>query len=480
MPESKSPVQVVSPGNYRMLEHFYPRVPNAQLHPLVRHFMRLGNERIAARYCHLHPQANADAVRDALAFVPRYLRWAGADLFHATTEFGDRRNVVVEVNSSPSGQKSMPLLDDEDEYGGYRRLLERTFLPMLKRRSLPEGRLAVLWDKNEMEVSGYAAALADLTDEPVLQVYTPPTEEESVLRVTNGVIEVHESPGQWTPIRGALRYVTQRPWTRIPPVTRTAMMNPVVACLAGGRNKLLAAKAYDFENAQLAESGLSIQVPETVWDVGHAEVPFWVTRMGGRAVVKNPYSNAGQGVWTLTSARELHEFMHAEQRYERYIVQQLIGNSRWSSRSARGSFYHIGTIPGLNSEIYVADLRVMVGASQSGFFPVALYARRARDPLASKLSETTDSWRMLGTNLSVRTQEGWGSDSSRLMLMDRRDFNRLGLGSDDLIESYIQTVLAITAIDNMASRLITKKGVFRHKLFASINPDDSLCSEIMH
>ncbi len=42
----------------------------------------------------------------------------------------------------------------------------------------------------------------------------------------------------WAPVRACLRYVTQRPWNRIPPITRTLIFNPVLACLAGGRNKV--------------------------------------------------------------------------------------------------------------------------------------------------------------------------------------------------------------------------------------------------
>ena len=46
------------------------------------------------------------------------------------------------------------------------------------------------------------------------------------------------APGDaWTPVRAALRYVTHKPWNRIPALTRTFMYNPVLACLAGGRNK---------------------------------------------------------------------------------------------------------------------------------------------------------------------------------------------------------------------------------------------------
>ena len=62
--------------------------------------------------------------------------------------------------------------------------------------------------------------------------------------------------------------------------------------------------------------------------------------------------------------------------------------------------------------------------------------------------------------------------------MDNLDFNRLGLGVDDLIECYIQTILSVLAIDQMASNLVTQKLRFRRRLFRSLNPDDALLAEI--
>jgi hypothetical protein len=64
--------------------------------------------------------------------------------------------------------------------------------------------------------------------------------------------------------------------------------------------------------------------------------------------------------------------------------------------------YHVGTIPNLKGNIYAADLRFMIGSSPEGFFPVAIYARRARLPLAEKLDAGTNSWDVLGTNLSFK------------------------------------------------------------------------------
>lgn len=465
------------PGSFEPSRHFYPRAQNAMLHPTVRAFFRLGNERIAKRYVHLHPEVSPEAVKSALNYTPQHFRWAGADLLHVTTARGQRRVVLLETNSSPSGQKSMPLLDDASEAGGYERLLRDSFLPALRRRGIPEGGLAVLYDKNEMEASGYAACLADLTGEPVHLV--PCFDGERAFhRMNEGVLEV-DLEGSFIPIRGALRYVTQRPWNRLPALSRSLIYNPILACLAGGRNKALAARAYELFNGENARNGVHIHTPRTYWDVSRDEIPLWIAHLGGFGVIKVPYSNAGQGVYTITRESELEEFMSTVQGYDRFIVQALIGNSSWSSETHGSRFFHVGTVPDKRGDIHVADLRFMVGGGPNGFFPVAVYARRARLPLAEDIESAPDSWSMLGTNLSIRREGGWDSDTDRLLLMDTRDFGRLGLGLDDFIEAYLQTTFSVIAIDRMAERLLTKKGKFRRRFFASMAPDEALQREIL-
>ena len=140
----------------------------------------------------------------------------------------------------------------------------------------------------------------------------------------------------------------------------------------------------------------------------------------------------------------------------------------------------MGTVPNERGNSFVADIRMMVSSTQDGIRPLCVYSRRAAKPLLDKLSPETDSWGMLGTNLSIKREDGgWDSDTNRLILMDRRDFNRLGLGLDDLIEGYIQTVLSMVAIDRMCINLMNSKGKFRMKLFRSLNPDEQLLDEIM-
>lgn len=473
------PAGLIQPDSFEMDKHYYHKVMNAQPHILVSYFMNMSKERIVERYCHLNPLIDADYLMSLIEYKPKYIYWTGTDLFHVTTAEGNRRMIVIETNSSPSGQKSMPILNDNQEMGGYKRLLEESFLPLIKSRRLPAGNLAVVYDKNYIEASGYAAVLAELTGEEVYLASYFTGDDRPGVRFNNGVMEVRDFQDSWKPIRAAFRYVTQKPWNRIPVYTKTFIYNPIIACLAGGRNKLIAAKAYDLFNSKLENHGLKIFTPETIMNVNMREIPLWVNKFGGHAVVKNPYSNAGQGVYTITNKEELALFMSKEHHYKNFIVQSLVGNYQWSTISSEGKFYHVGTIPNKRKEIYVSDLRFMIAATPAGFKPIAMYARKAKAPLSIALDDSLKSWDMLGTNLSIKLPDGWGSDVSRLKLMDRRDFNTLGLSLDNLIEGYIQSLISTIALDKMAVNLISGKNKLRKKLFSSLNPDPILMEEII-
>lgn len=527
--------QVVPPSSFDEPRHFYPRVLNAHLHPMVGAFQRLGNVRIASRYCHLNPKVDEKKLLAVLNQGSSLFRWSGADLFNVTNLSGNRQMIVIETNSSPSGQKSMPLpVDSEEQQDGYHKLMKHCFFPNVAEHAstLPTGALAVIYDKNDMEALGYASAMATIGEEDVYACkyysedpnppirwfnkvmhvrmprpqpaapLTPPHSSSStstasassspslsskslspVLPMREHVCRyavVHAEGDDWVPIRAAFRYVTQRPWSRIPLSSRTLIMNPVIACLAGGRNKMAADKAYEFFNKEIVDSGLAVRVPETIRDVSKEEVPLWVKSMGGKAVVKVPYSNAGQGVFTILNEDELNAFMAMDSRYDKYIVQSLVGHSNWSSNTHKGTYYHTGTIPNAKNKSYVADLRMMICSTPQGYMPLAVYARRAEMPLEAKLENTCDSWQMLGTNLSIKKEDGgWDTDTNRLLLMDSKDFNKLGLGTDDLIDAYVQTVLATTAIDKLSQRMINDKGDFDFDLFASLNADVALLEEIV-
>ncbi|TPX33368.1 hypothetical protein SmJEL517_g03703 [Synchytrium microbalum] len=486
----------VGNGEFEPERHFYPRVLNANIHPLVSSFFALGNERILARYTHLNPQVDLDALRTLLDYQPKYFNWAGSDLFNVTTSAGARQMIIIETNSCPSGQKSMPLLTEMgEEHGGYGVVIDSTFLELIQDLDPTLGDLAVLTDKNMMEASGYAAVMAESSKERVWLVEYFDEDPDPPVKWEDGIMFVRDEAKEWHPIRACFRYVTQKPWNRFPINSKTYVLNNIVSCLAGGRNKMMAARAYEFLNAELQGTGLSIKMPETIRNVSKSEIPLWIDSMGGHAVLKVPYSNAGQGVYTITTPGELQNFMAIDHHYDKFIVQSLVGNASWSSVTRTGKFYHVGTIPNKRNHIYVSDLRMMVTANAKGFRPVAIYARRTRKPLLRRLEDdpTVTSWEMLGTNLSVKVDDEWTTEAQRLVLMDRKDFNQLGIGVDDLIDAYIQTVLSVIAIDKMAQRLMkdAKDGprdprfpkygqkVFDFELFEALNPDPALMSEII-
>ena len=87
--------RIVEPGQFESGRHFYPRVLNATIHPIVSFFLRMSEESIIARYCHLNPRVDQDALRSILRNQPNHFRWGGADLFPVVTAKGEKKVVVV-------------------------------------------------------------------------------------------------------------------------------------------------------------------------------------------------------------------------------------------------------------------------------------------------------------------------------------------------------------------------------------------------
>ncbi|MEZ4429940.1 MAG: hypothetical protein R3A51_19860 [Nannocystaceae bacterium] len=108
----KGTVRRVVPGSFEPDQHFYPRALNAQIHPQVAGLINLETDRLISRYCHLNPRVDAGELERLLTTRPRFFGWAGADLFNVTDLDGRRQMVVIETNSCPSGQKSMPLTSE--------------------------------------------------------------------------------------------------------------------------------------------------------------------------------------------------------------------------------------------------------------------------------------------------------------------------------------------------------------------------------
>ncbi|CAM1344282.1 hypothetical protein [Tenacibaculum amylolyticum] len=467
----------IEPNSFESQNHWYEKVLNATIHPIVKHFLNMSQEQIITRYCHLNPKANKKKLKELLNYRAKFFVWCGTDLVNVTSSTGKRQMVVIENNSCPSGQKSMPLINEYSEETTYHQLIKNTFKNALKNVRM-KGVLAVIYDKNYMEASGYATAIADVVNEKVYLIPFKNQEENPKVRFEKDVMYIQYQE-KWLKVRDCFRYVTQKPWNRLPVLSKTKIINPIISCLAGGRNKLIAAKAYELFNSEIKEYGLEVNILNTVWEVRKNEVPLWVKQMGGHAVIKVPYSNAGQGVYAIVTEQDLEEFMKMEFDYDMFIVQSLIGNSDWSSTFNNQKLYHVGTIPNKRNQTFVCDIRMMVSSTNQGIKPLCTYARRAKKPLPSELEEVVNSWEILGTNLSYKENDIWKSDSNRLVLMDTKDFNSLGIGIDDLIDAFIQSALSMIAIDKMSQMLISSKGTLKKKLFKSLNDDQNLINEIL-
>lgn len=445
-------VHLVEPGDFEPTDHWYPRVLNSNIHPLVSYFLNLSHKQIAERYNRLHPQSDLEALMKIMSYQPQYFRWAGTDLMHVTNNEGNRKLTVIETNSCPSGQKSMPLLDLNVEQGGYKRLIEKTFKPMVEAHEM-EGALAVIYDKNPMENIGYAATIADVFGENVFLAKFEKLDIDPPVQFENGVMFIRNEKDEWVKIRAAFRYVTQEPWTRLPKTTKTLLLNPIEACLSGGHNKEVASAAYDSFNEEFAEKGISIFTPKTFRKVKYSELQSHLDRLGGSMVIKVPDSNAGQGVYTVVNQKELDHAMSEINPKDQYLVQELIHSNFSANLDPSKAWYHVGTIPDSKGRSFAFDLRLMMHATEEGIRPLAVYSRRSRFPLNEKLPEDMNSWEVYGTNLSIKGEDGWTYADERLMLFDIRNIGLLGIGIDELIKGFVQSAMAVYAIDQNAIKI---------------------------
>lgn len=488
---------IVEPNTFEDNEHFYPNILNMRLHPTVAQFLSLSRKQIALRYCWRKPTVDYEALLNLISTPSKHFKWAGSDLMHVKDFHGNSELTLIETNSCPSGQKSAPPIDMSDTQKTYRMLIERGLWPSLVEKekngtAVVGGVLAVIYDKNPMETSAYASALADVSGE---KVYFVPYVDSSVVKDVepnvrfvkandgsgeyileiknidyNNSIASTDDNEEWLPVRAAFRYVTQKPWKRIPIHTKTVIFNPIIACLAGGRNKITAAYAYDKFNEKHADVGLKMSYPMTKINVAYSDLRESVEDMGYKCVIKIPYSNAGQGVFVINSKKDMTKFEAKISELEmdfkncKFLLQALLGHSLTADDDP-AMRVHVGTIPDKKGEKYVFDLRMMVSSGTCGLKPLLVYARKAHTPLPIKLpteddDDNDDDEYASGhdyyvTNLSVLEHPGtFSSDVSRLVPAAEHCFDALGIGIDLLIEGYIQTCMAVHAIDELASELL--------------------------
>ena len=459
-------------------KYYYPNTINKNRHPIVKKFFNLSIDEYIDIYCIRYPLVNKKALKSILEYKPKYCYWIGNDLF-PIFDHNQKKMLVIESNSCPSGQKSLPI--DDNMMSGYYKLIKESFLPLANQPNLPTGYLAVIYDTNEMENMAYAQVIKHLSGEKVfLYKYN---ENEQNIHYLNRILYLRDKQSnQLYPIRAVFRYVTQKPWKVIPFNSRTLIFNPIEVCFAGGRNKQIASLGYLELNRRLNKDNLSIVLPTTINNLNlNKTVQIVKNQFYGKAVIKNPYSNKGQGVFTILDETDLTNFINYKHHYDNFIVQSLIGPKGISSSS---EIYHRGTKPDIKGNQYIYDLRMMCAATDNGLRPITCYARRALYPFSTngKLVKVKngESWNILGTNLSIKENGNWTTDNSRLIPFSEKDFQLLGLDLFDLVEGYVQTALSLVSIDMNAQKMFNSSDLKSIKNnIKKKNNDSVLLNEIL-
>ncbi|CAG8489016.1 22412_t:CDS:2, partial [Racocetra persica] len=364
------------------------------------------NDRIITRYKNLNPQIDAKILRNCLEYEPKFFTWGASDFFNVIDSNGKRQMIVVESDSSPAGQVTMPSLGINKRHNGYKFITQTAFKQALKGTDPSIGELAILYDvtSDETEATGFAAAISEETKEHVWIVMLYDIAKYELLKWENKVMYIKDQDEG------------HKPWIYFPLKSKTVVFNNIISCLAGGQNKIMAAKSFELFNTELSGSGLVIRFPKTVYNVNKSEIYSCIEKMGGRVVIKSPYGSCGHGVYTITNSEELKEFFDTNHHYEKFIVQSLV-------ESAYG-----------------------------------------------------DSWNAFGTNVSVKLDSSWIEEYERVITVDQKEFDTTGLGIDDLIDAYVQTVLSIIAIDKMCQKLFVNHE-FNFELYRTLNPDDVLLDD---
>ena len=469
--------EIIKPTTINPIELGYEESYNKQIDPTVKQLMDMSQMQIAHNYSSRH-NVEYDQVLKLLQSKVQYMPWSGSDILNVQDLQGKKHKVILETNSCPSGAKDLPSADFTTiNDSAYAKILQATLLPKIKDE---KSDLAVIWDKNKVETRNYAQVLANLTQRDVHYV---PLFNQTDMQDLN--FNPHTLGFNDEKIAGAFRYVTQGPWKRISVNTSTPMTNPIIACLAGGRNKLLAAKAYEQFNKK--DSDLKISLPYTSSELSKEEV-IKTLKEWEYGVVKLPYSNAGQGVFTITSEKDLKDFRERVDNDKTLILQQLIGYGDIRSNGKMTPLTHIGSL--VDGKRYATDIRMMVingkhENGESGYHPVSMYARKAENPLEDLTNPNIASWDVLGTNLSELTgreeesnRKTWATHNDRRIVVTKEQFPSLDLSIEDLVDTYIQAVQANFAINEMANYLM-KDGTFQKERFEELNGDHSIMEDLI-
>lgn len=437
-------------------KYYYPKAVKFQRHPLVDKFFNMSVDEYITIYRQRYPQSNPIVLKKLLSLQTRYSLYAGGDLFPVYVN-KQKRMMLLETNSAPAGHKSVPI--GADLYGGYIKIIRDTFLPFIQHLDPKLGQIAVIYDTNEMECVAYAHIINKLTAERVY-IYEYKSTDNALININNLLYLRDQETQTFVPLRAIFKFVTVDPWDAMPVKTKTLIFNPIEFCIAGGRNKKIALTAYQVLNDLLKPYHLEIFIPETKICSNYQTIIDLAKLYYYKLVIKIPYGNRGRGVYTISNQKEFDRFLSetVDKDSSDYIVQTLVGPKHLSTKP---NLYHRGTEIDQNGQSYIFDVRMICATTKQGIRPVTFYCRRAKySYVDDDRKNQVQTWDLLGTNLSYQDSNGnWTTDHTRLLTFSVEEFDQLNLTLIDLVEAYVQTVLAMVAIDYMTRYIFDSANV---------------------
>jgi hypothetical protein len=397
-------------GEPRQEDIVCPVAQGASMAPELRECLHLSPEAIAELYARRESIDQGALVR-LLRSGARHFRLSGVDLLRTIEAPGF---VVLEANSAPGFGYCTPGRDAwELAYRKAARLVVETV------RAGGEGAVALLTeDKLPCETLGYRHALAQAAGAEV-PVWGPADLRGAELTASRQL----RVRGQI--VAGGLRYLHTNPWELLPPDTAGVYINGTRVDLAGARDKVAAAHAF-----QKLNDGRSAGLPRLSFPATHIlRGPSMTAELPGDwagVVLKPPHLNSGAG---------LRFFSKIPSAWPASTVFPLVAQAM--VRPSRSLL--------IDGRVY--DLRMVVGSDASGFFPIMAYARLARRPYDESLEGDALAMALI-TNISAAAADGSSRfEYERLLIPSTEGWRRLGLSQEDFAVAYVHSVLATLAID---------------------------------
>lgn len=418
---------------------------------LLKQFTQLNQDDIIRLYCENHDNTDPKQIKDFLNYKPEVFLWSGIDFMKVKHKNKDTV-AIIELNSPPSGSCFYPAIDSTHDAD--LKLME-AFAENIANINKEDGVLAILFQNFPMEKEILAIHLSNITNEEVYLVNLRQREVDQNYCISNEYIEIFDGKS-WLNIRAAFLIIPDDIYLCLPFQTKTFLSNSALSFIAGGINKNTAASAFNKMNQDLPDY-LQIKYPFTTNNLTKEECINLTNERDGIGVAKGAYGYGGKEVFFLLSEENKKEFIDSNVASKSFVYQDLIGFPHWFSFERDERVYQIGT-----KDNFVCDFRFIIAYTVTeGFKFISMFSRKSMKSFDCAFEDVIRCPKeVLTTNLTslpdVYTETCYYHP--KILQMNDENVDLTNLTLNDLVEFYVQAVLATIACDKNAIELRGKYG----------------------